>query len=236
MNGRDYAAKLDVPLEVTREARNYNRWLYGRARPYLRGRVLDLGAGIGAFTELALDDGFDVVALEPDPEFAASLESEFGSNPRADIVRATAEEFRDRRPARFDAVISFNVLEHIPDDLSTLRAARELLVPGGHLLLLVPAHPLLLGDVDRALGHVRRYRRGALAELLRGAGLEVERVRYVNPVGALGWLVTFRLRSWPDEWPRGQYKLFDALVPVLRRLDKLPLPVGLSLWSVARRL
>jgi SAM-dependent methyltransferase len=232
---RRHAANLDVPLEVTREARNYNAWLYGRARPFLGRRLLDLGAGIGTFTELALADGREVTALEPDQVFASALETEFGSHPRATIVCATVEELRERDPPPFDAAISFNVLEHIVDDRSAVAAARELLRPGGRLLLIVPAHPLLLGDVDRALGHLRRYRRRPLAGLLHEAGFDVEQARYVNPVGALGWLVTFRLRSWPEKWPRHQYRLFDRLVPALKLLDRVPLPVGLSLWAVARR-
>jgi SAM-dependent methyltransferase len=232
---RPFAADLDVPLEVTREAKNYNGWLYDRARPFLGPRLLDLGAGLGTFTDIALRDGREVTALEPDGTFADALEDEFGGCERATVVRATVEELVERRPAPFDAVLSFNVLEHIPDDFSALRAAYELLRPGGRLLLLVPAHPLLLGEVDRRLGHVRRYKLKPLSRLLGAAGFEVERLRYVNPVGALGWLVTFRLRSWPERWPRGQYRTFDRLVPALRLLDRVPLPVGLSLWAVARR-
>jgi hypothetical protein len=86
---RKYAANLDVPLEVTRDARNYNAWVYGRARPFLGRRVLDMGAGIGTFTELALADGRHVTALEPDTSFAAALQAEFGAHARAEIVCAT---------------------------------------------------------------------------------------------------------------------------------------------------
>ncbi len=234
MSDEGFAPNLDEPLEVTQEARNYNAWLYGRARPYLGARVLDLGAGIGTFTELAAEDGREVVALEPHAPYADLLRENVGRRTNVDVAHATAEELRDASPAPFDAVICFNVLEHIPDDSSTLRAAYDLLAPGGHLLLLVPAHPRLYGNVDRRIGHERRYRRDPLAQLLRSVGFEIVGARYVNPVGALGWLVTFRLRS-PEHWPRGQYRLFDALVPLLRPLDRLPLPVGLSVWAVARR-
>jgi SAM-dependent methyltransferase len=230
----DFAPNLDEPLEVTQEARNYNAWLYGRARPCLGRRVLDLGAGIGTFTELAADDGRDVVALEPHAPYAELLEAGVGGRPNVEVVRATVEELRDRRAASFDSVLCFNVLEHIPDDASTLRAAHDVLAPGGHLLLLVPAHPLLYGEVDRRIGHVRRYQRQPLVRLLEEVGFETVSARYVNPVGALGWLVTFRLRS-PERWPRGQYRLFDTLVPILRQLDRVPLPVGLSVWAIARR-
>jgi SAM-dependent methyltransferase len=229
-----FAPNLDEPLEVTQEARNYNGWLYGRARPYLGRRVLDLGAGIGTFTTLASEDGREVLALEPHAPYAELLRHGVGRRPNVDVANATAEELLAASTEPFDSAICFNVLEHIPDDASTLRAAHDLLVPGGHLLLLVPAHPRLYGDVDRRIGHVRRYRRAPLARLLQSVGFETIVVRYVNPVGALGWLVTFRLRS-PERWPRNRHHAFDALVPALRHLDRLPLPVGLSVWAVARR-
>ena len=234
MSDGDFAPNLDEPLEVTHEARNYNAWLYGRARPYLGARMLDLGAGIGTFTELAAAEGRDVVALEPHAPYAELLEAGLGRRPNVEVVHATVEELRDRGLKPFDSVLCVNVLEHIPDHASALRAARDLLVPGGHLLLLVPAHPRLFGEIDRRIGHVRRYQTRPLAELLRDVGLEPSRVRYVNPVGALGWLVTFRLRN-PERWPRGQTRLFDALVPAFKQLDRVPLPVGLSVWAVARR-
>jgi SAM-dependent methyltransferase len=234
MSEHEYAPNLDEPLEVTGEAANYNGWIYDRARPYLGRRVLDLGAGIGTFTRLAAEDGRDVVALEPHPQYAELLEGELAASTSVEVVRGTAEELRDSGPAPFDAAMCFNVLEHIRDDRSALAAARDLLVPGGHLLLLVPAHRLLYGEVDRRIGHERRYSRGEVRRLAREAGLEVRTARYVNPLGALGWLVTFRLRR-PERWPRGQYRLFDALVPGLRLLDRLPIPFGLSVWLVARR-
>jgi SAM-dependent methyltransferase len=231
---REFAPNLDEPLEATQAARNYNAWLYGRARTYLGRRVLDLGAGIGTFTELVADEGCDVLALEPHAPYAHLLRSGVGRRPNVEVASKTVGELLDAYPTTFDSAICFNVLEHIPDDASTLRAAHELLVPGGHLLLLVPAHPRLYGNVDRRIGHVRRYRREPLTELLRSVGFEIVTARYVNPVGALGWLVTFRLRT-PKRWPRAQQRAFDTLVPVLRHLDKLPLPVGLSVWVVARR-
>lgn len=234
MSERGFAPNLDEPLEVTQQAANYNAWLYARARPYLGRRVLDLGAGIGTFTRLAADDGRDVAALEPHREYAQLLEREFGARSNVGVVCSTAEELRDTKRASFDSVLCFNVLEHIRDDASTLSAAHDVLVPGGRLLLLVPAHSLLFGEVDRMIGHERRYSRAPLGKLLRSVGFDVETLRYVNPVGAVGWFVTFRLRR-PQRWPRGQYRLFDRLVPALRALDRLPLPFGLSVWAVARR-
>jgi SAM-dependent methyltransferase len=134
----------------------------------------------------------------------------------------------------FESVICLNVLEHIEDDLGTLRAFRDRLRRGGRLFLLVPAHPRLYGGYDRAAGHVRRYSKALLADNLCRAGFKVETLRYVNPVGALGWFVRVTARNSSD-WPSSSFAAFDRIVPVVRHLDRLGLPFGLSVWAVARR-
>ena len=50
-----------------------------------------------------------------------------------------------------------NVLEHIPDDAAAVRRFRQVLPPGGKLVVLVPALPQLFGSIDEAVGHYRRY-------------------------------------------------------------------------------
>jgi SAM-dependent methyltransferase len=213
-------------------ADNYNTWLFERSRPYLGRSVLDIGAGVGTFTALAVPGRDRVLAAEPDPEFAQLLQQRFSAVPNVEVLAAEAADVTLAEPV--DSIICFNVLEHIPDDQGALRRFGELLTPGGRLLLLVPAHPLLFGATDRAVGHERRYRRRPLAALLAGAGFEIEDIRYVNPVGALGWLVSSRLlRS--DDVPTGPLRLYDRLVPLLRTLDRLHPPFGLSLWAVARK-
>jgi SAM-dependent methyltransferase len=124
----------------------------------------------------------------------------------------------------FDAILCFNVLEHIAEGEGTLRRLRELLAPGGALLLLVPAHRALYGTIDKAFGHERRYEKRELRAKLEGAGLEVD---------ALGWLMQGRVRRRARMSYRG-LGLYDRLVPALRVLDTLPLPVGLSLWAVVK--
>lgn len=227
-----YAPHHDEILAVIAASRNYNDWLFDRARPYLGLRVLDAGAGVGTFTELASETGAEVVAVEPHREFVDLLRGRFSGRPSVRVVEGTAEG-----PAAgggFDSIVCFNVLEHVSDDAGALAAFREQLRPGGRLLLLVPAHAFLFGATDRAIGHERRYDRKPLRRLLEGAGFTVETLRAVNPLGALGWLVRVRLAGRED-WPAGSFRLFDRLVPLLRPLDRVPLPLGLSLWAVARR-
>ena len=227
-----YAPSHDDVLAGLADAVNYNRWLFERARPYLGGHVLDAGAGIGTFSALAAEVA-EVTALEPDPVFADALRSRFGD--RVTVVEADVETLETADLAdRFDAIICFNVLEHVADDVAALARFRSVLRPGGRLLLLVPAHPVLGSRFDRAVGHVRRYTKPRLAAALAEAGLTEEVNRYVNPVGAIGWFVSMRIGG-RDTLPGIQLRAFDRMVPVLRPLDRLRLPFGQSLWSVASR-
>ena len=213
-------------LQAMASAQAYNDWLIARARPWLRGRVLDVGAGIGTHTAQLRPLADEVVALEPDPKFAQMLRERVEG---VQIIEGDATAVQ----GQFDAIVCFNVLEHIEDDESTLRRLRELLAPDGALLLLVPAHPALFGPIDTAFGHYRRYGKRELREKLQRAGLDPAVLRHVNPVGALGWLAQARIRKRERMSYRG-LDLYDRLVPALRLLDNVPLPVGLSLWAVAK--
>jgi SAM-dependent methyltransferase len=213
-------------------AHNPNTWLLERARPYLGPRVLDVGAGIGTFTVELTRLAENVVALEPDMEEAAVLRARFRDDERVSVLQCTAAELpADEAP--FDAAICFNVLEHVRDDVDALRAVHARLRPCGHLLLVVPAHPALYGETDRAVDHVRRYDGPTLRRAVDAAGFELVELRHVNPVGAVGWAVSSRLLR-RREIPTGPLALYDRLVPLLKALDRLRLPFGLSLWAVAR--
>ena len=215
-------------------ARNYNEWLLRRARPFLGQRVLDVGAGIGTFTALLAAEGKSVVAAEPDPAFVPLLRSRFADRDNVAVIEHGALALSAESFEPVDSVVCFNVLEHIPDDAAALRALRAHLVPGGHLLLLVPAHPVLFGSIDRTVGHERRYVKRGLARRLGEAGLRVRTLAHVNPVGALGWLFAARVARSQDV-PTRSLAVYDRVVPVLRLLDRMPLPFGLSLWAVAQR-
>jgi SAM-dependent methyltransferase len=215
-------------------ATNYNAWLLDRARPYLGRRVLDAGAGTGTFTEAVASGRELVVAMEPEPSFARQLRERFEGRPEVVVLETDSDALvPDALPA-LDSVVCFNVLEHIRDDRAALARFRDVLVGGGHLLLLVPAHPALYGATDRLVEHERRYRKVDVDRLLTEAGFDVVDLGYVNPVGAVGWFVSSRLLR-RELLPQGSLKLYDRLVPLLRRLDRLPLPFGLSVWAVARR-
>jgi SAM-dependent methyltransferase len=233
------AGHTQGPHETLRRmaaAANYNAWLLERSRPYLGQRVLDIGAGVGTLTDALSSLCDSVVAAEPDPVLVQALEERFASALNVTVVEADAASIgRAEVPRPFDSIVCFNVLEHIPDDVGAVEVFRSELRPGGRLLLLVPAHPFLFGSLDRMLEHERRYAKPNLEELLAQCGFAIDVLQYVNPVGALGWLVSGRIMR-RQQIPEGPLRLFDRFVPVLQSLDRVHLPFGLSLWAAARRL
>jgi SAM-dependent methyltransferase len=224
-------------LEVAAEARNYQNWMLNRFRPYLGQRILDAGAGIGAFTEHLLDREL-VVAAEGYAPFVEVLHQRLGRRLQVDPIHVdlAGPAMRDLAYHRFDTVLCVNVLEHIEDDRTTLANFSALLQPGGRLVLFVPAHMFLYGTVDRQLGHWRRYTRAELREKLAQAGFGIEHLSAMNVVGTLGWFLNNRVRR-QDRVPLRQIALYDKwIVPVAERIERVVRPpIGLSILAVGRK-
>ena len=213
-------------LDAMAGAGGYNAWLVDRAGPWLRGRVLDAGAGIGTHTGRLRERADEVVALEPEPELASMLRRQV---PGVKVVEGDANAVE----GPFDAIVCFNVLEHIADDEGTLRRFRELLAPGGTLCVIVPAHPWLF----RAARPVVRPRASLHSEpSCEGSSsgpARVTTIRHVNPVGALGWLVQARVLRREHVATAGARALRPA-GPAAPRVRTAAAPFGLSLWAVAK--
>jgi SAM-dependent methyltransferase len=219
------------------QAPGYNEWLLERIRPFLGIDVLEIGAGIGTFT-LMLAQALNVrrvVALEPDKHLAGTLVERTKGLSNVEVLQKPVEQLTpELTGGAVDSVVCLNVLEHIQDDRTALVRMAQCLRPGGSLFLLSPAHALLFGEVDRAVHHQRRYGKAAIALLLRDTGFVVETIRYVNPVGALGWLVSSRLLKVRDI-PPSSLRIYEHLVPALKLVDRVPMPFGLSVWVRAVR-
>ena len=222
-------------LQSMRRARGLNRWILDQFRPYLGARVLEAGCGIGNFTELLLDRE-RLICLDNDPLYVEMLEWRLGhlenvSTRKFDLSDSAAYE--TLRDERIDTVVCLNVLEHIAPDEQVLRAYFDLLDPGGHAIILVPAHPSLYGPCDEALGHERRYTAPELHTKLQHAGFEVVMMEEFNRLGVPGWYLNKKLGR-RDLNPR-QMRAFEWLLPVAKLMESMKLGRGLSLIGVGRK-
>jgi 2-polyprenyl-3-methyl-5-hydroxy-6-metoxy-1,4-benzoquinol methylase len=212
-------------------------WMATRLQAIGAGSVVEVGAGIGTFTERLLAGGASrVLAVEPDAECSAALEWRFAGDARVRIVREAlpaGPALAAERDAH-DLVLCQNVLEHIDDDAGAVAEMASLLRPGGTLALLLPAHPRLFGSLDLAYGHRRRYTRRRAAALVRAAGLEPVELSSFNLPGVAGWWASNRRGS--VSLGSRPLAVFDALVPLWRPLeDRLRPRWGLSVVVRARR-
>jgi SAM-dependent methyltransferase len=223
-------------LQQMAGATNYIAWQFGMVRPYIRGRVLEVGAGIGTFTTRMAAVAEHVTALEPNQYCFGRLTRAVDGLPNVSRYRLPVEDFHATvgRERHFDTIVCMNVLEHIRDDVAVLREFRSLIAPGGRLVLLIPAIPLAFGEIDRRLGHYRRYTKRSVRTLFANSGWRAVHLRYFNVVGLLGWLWNTKVLV-KHEQSDHQIRLFDrVIVPMISRVEPmLPVPVGQSLIAVA---
>lgn len=213
------------------------RWkaYWGRfARPHITGKVLEVGAGLGANMAVLQHPGVrSWLCLEPDPRLAAAIRARPDLPEAADVMTATIHDL-PATPA-FDTVLYLDVLEHIEDDAGELRAALDRLTPGGRLVVFAPAHNWLFSPFDAAIGHHRRYSRSSLRRAMPNGAPPLS-ARYLDSAGALLSLANrFLLRS---PAPTQKQILFwdRRIVPVSRLLDPvLGFRLGKNLLMVWRK-
>jgi SAM-dependent methyltransferase len=218
-------------------ARNYFQWQGRLIRREIGKRVLEIGCGVGNFTEMLLDRPA-VVAIDKEAACIERLKHRYSGqrNLQAFVCDATSDRFQ--KFARFspDLCVCLNVLEHIDGDAALLRGVKTILAPSGLLALIVPAFPTLYGPIDRNLGHRRRYTMRSLRELAAATGFQVKKMRYMNAIGFFGWWANARLFDRETQ-SETQIELFDKLiVPVASRVEAIVPPLfGQSIYAVLRK-
>lgn len=184
MNAPTESHYVGNELELFAHARNWKSYWSGLLQSYLRGDVLEVGAGLGANTRLLHSAAFvrRWVALEPDARLLDQLRS--AGLPKVEPRLGTLANLDATE--LFDAMLYIDVLEHIEDDVAELRRAASHLRDGGRLVVLSPAHPWLFSPFDAAIGHHRRYTRQSLKAAGEAAGgLRLERLDYLDCFGLL---------------------------------------------------
>jgi len=222
-------------LAVLATVYHYNHWIFLSFRDYLGPTVLEVGSGVGNITQFLLNLE-EVACLEPFEPYREYLARRFAKHLNVSVHPHPIEHCPngDVPEGKFDSILCINVLEHIENDVDALRRMKLLLRPGGRAIVLVPALPCLYGEMDRAMGHHRRYTLGSLRKAFHEAGLKPSHGRYMNMIGALGWWWRGRLFK-RAQLSESATRLFDRLVPTLSTFESLiPVPFGQSAILVGR--
>jgi hypothetical protein len=177
--------------------------------------VVEFGAGTGTLAEVWRSEfGMDPICIEIDPELIKILKAKGFT---------TSESIRDLS-SEISFIYTSNVLEHIEDDINALIKIRERMQQGGKIAIYVPALPMLFSDLDRHVGHFRRYEKKELVHKVKMAGFEIEKCFYNDCLGVLASL-SLRLLGYKSRTGLGSKKsllIYDKFIyPVSMILDKL---------------
>jgi SAM-dependent methyltransferase len=229
-------------LEIVAENNRFNNWMYGEILPGLKGDILEVGSGIGTFSEKIIRDFplSHITLTDTSLAYVKRLEKRFskGNNNNDDndnnisickLDLNCKEDYDKIGYERFDSIIAINVLEHVENDIYALQQLHKLLKNGGMLIILVPCHKFLYNIIDKKIGHFRRYSKNDLEFKITKTRFNVERMFYFNMLGIIGWYVNGNLAKSPKINGNAS-KLFDRIVPLLKYVEgKTGKKIGLSI-------
>lgn len=205
-------------------------------------RILDVGCSGGLLISELKKEGYqDVSGIDLSKEAIKICKS---SGIKDALVRDAC--YTGMGDSSFDVVIASDILEHIRDDRKAIAEWRRILKKGGRLIIFVPAFMLLYGSHDRANRHFRRYNWPALKRLIEGSGFAVERHSCWNILLFFPTLMMRLMKKFlgdsgaGDEFialPKKLNRFATNLLKAENRLiDKVGIPLGVSLFAIARKL
>jgi glycosyltransferase involved in cell wall biosynthesis len=211
-------------------APRFRRWILEQFAEHLGQSVLEVNAGPGHTTSHLLNRD-RLVVTDSDMVHVETLRRRFG---RLENVTVDYADFDTGQPeiSGVDTVLLFDGLQRSVEPKQLLARIAISVNSGGKILIQVPAGRDLFGPTDKAAGHVRRFDRSDVEDLIRGAGLEEISIQSFNRLGAAGWRLHHALGG--GSISTAEARSFDLLVPVARMVDSSGVGSGLSWLAVAR--
>lgn len=200
--------------------------------------ILEAGCGTGGNLPMLARFG-RVSAIEPNAE-ARALAAKKGD---FDIRDGRLPDGLPFAPGSFDLVAALDVVEHLDDDVASLRSLADVLRPDGRMLITVPAFAFLWSEHDVQHHHKRRYTKARLMRAVTDAGLVPVAASYFNtwlfPLAAGVRTVKnlLRIGGADDAMPPAVLnRLLTAVFASERWLiGRVPLPFGLSILMICRK-
>ena len=155
------------------------------------GSFVEMGAGTGHMASLFLDRGFHGTCHDLGDSSRELIRKRFTHCP--DLIKVV-DNLSELTPNSYDYLLAFEVLEHIEDDKNVLSDWIKYLKPGGTFIASVPAHQRKFGPSDYIVGHVRRYEKFQILDLLKHAGIqEIKIINYGFPITEISRTISNRM-------------------------------------------
>jgi len=208
-------------LTLFAHAKNWKKYWSHHLSPFIKGSVLEVGAGIGSNLALLKKQEHVWTALEPDSKQADQIRASFSDQGDSiKILTGTLNNLKSQH--RFDTILYIDVLEHIEHDLREVNNAFDRLEVNGKLIILSPAHQRLYSPFDKAVGHHRRYNKKTLSDLTPNTNdAAISELFYLDSVGCIASLANSALLKSQMPTPK-QIWLWDSMmVPLSKIVDRL---------------
>ena len=239
------SARLMHELQTLADLKNYHRWIFDEICPFLGTELAEIGGGIGTFSEQIIHQYFSrninarLEIFEPTDclfnQLERNLRQLHGGFLDGGTLTITAGNFRTD-PRRYDSILLINVLEHVQHEYVLLQQIHESLQSTGVVIIFVPSLRWLYSELDKQVGHYRRYEQDSLRSLLERNGFTVVKTKYMDILGVLPWYVINVLGKSASFNPF-LARLYDrCFVPATRRIEEFCKPViGKNLLMVGRK-
>ena len=210
----------------------WRKYIYLEIKKFIKGNVLEVGAGIGSFTRNCMGLAEKLTLSEVDANNYLIIKEKF-KNKKIRVSNKITEKLNDT----FNTIMYLNVLEHIKDDKNEILGALKKLEKNGHLIILVPAHNKLFSKFDKAVGHFRRYEKNFFKNL-NLKNCKIKKLIYLDSLGyCLYYLnkIFFKEEIYPSK-----FKIFmwdKVFTPITFFLDKIILnKFGKNILYVIKKL
>ncbi|KKP24458.1 MAG: Glycosyl transferase, family 2 [candidate division TM6 bacterium GW2011_GWF2_28_16] len=240
-----YDQKIPFQLDLLRNATNYQKWMIEVVSSFLGNNILEIGSGIGNMSRfLPVREKLIISEVNPDMiPFLKKTMDVFDNKKinvlHIDLLTNWKQQLIDKN---IDTIVSFNVMEHVEDDLTFFKDLVDILRSNNsnnlkRIITFVPAHQFAYTAIDKNYGHFRRYSKKTLKNFQNIIIPEADfYCRYFNFIGLIGWIMSgFVFKK--KEIDIKMVESFEKICPLIKPIDnfvhsKFKLQFGQSIFSV----
>ena len=204
-------------LDIFDNAKVWIKYVHILNKKYYKNDFLEIGAGIGSFTDQYKKNIRNIFLTEIDKNNLNILKKKYMNDSNVTVVEGEINKIEQR----FNTICHFNVLEHIKEDKQEIINCLNKMNKNGYLVILVPAHNKLYSNLDKDVGHYRRYDKSFFYNLNIFNGKIVE-LKYMDCMGYI--LYYMNKLIYKNEVYPSNFKIFiwdKIFTPITIMLDFL---------------